>query len=296
VFHAHYVVEQGFYGGLTGFRPYVVSAWGSDVFVESYKPLGQLVARLALRRAGLVTANDPAMAQRLRELGVREPRLALVRLGVDPLFLEGPPSINVAESDEGPPVIFSDRALEPLYHVDVVIRGVASLLRRVPDVRLVVAHEGRERGRLGALVRELGVQDAVEFVGRLDPLALRHSLAKAHIYVSVPASDSLAQSTMEAMAVGAFPVVGELPSQDWILHGVTGLRVRPGDPEALADSFYEALSDPEMRRRAAALNRERIEADGMLEKNMLAMERHYYRLAVRPVRESDPSRGQESPG
>src|SRR5437764_82761 len=34
VFHAHFVVEHGFYAAAVGFHPYVVTAWGSDVLVE----------------------------------------------------------------------------------------------------------------------------------------------------------------------------------------------------------------------------------------------------------------------
>src|SRR5205807_2701127 len=45
VFHAHYLVEHGFYGLAARFHPYVVSAWGSDVFRASKSPLGRIVAR-----------------------------------------------------------------------------------------------------------------------------------------------------------------------------------------------------------------------------------------------------------
>ena len=72
VFHAHYLVEHGFYGALAGFRPYVVSAWGSDLLVESRKPLGRLIARWALRRVDLLTANDASLARRAVALGLPE--------------------------------------------------------------------------------------------------------------------------------------------------------------------------------------------------------------------------------
>jgi hypothetical protein len=247
VFHAHYAVEHGFYGAFAGFHPYVVSCWGSDIHVESHKPAGRLIARYALGRADLVTANDPAMARRVVELGV-------------------------------------PRALEPLYNVDVIIRAFAQLHSRLPTAQLLIAHDGSERPRLEAMAQALGLADAVHFLGRLTAEELRDRLAASQVYVSVPSFDSLALSTMEAMAGGAFPVVSDLPSQEgWIEHGVNGLRVPAGNVEALAEALYQALTDAELRRRARALNRDKVEAEGQLEQNMLVMERYYYRLAGRPV-------------
>ena len=49
IFHAHFVVEHGFYGALASVHPFVVSAWGSDVLVEPQRdPLSKLIARWTL--------------------------------------------------------------------------------------------------------------------------------------------------------------------------------------------------------------------------------------------------------
>ncbi len=285
VFHAHYLVEHAFYGAFTGVHPYVVSAWGSDVFLETRSLPGRLLVRHAIGHADLVTAEDAAMAQRLRALGASAEHVRLIRLGLDRDFLDAPVrSVNLAGRKDAPPTVLSDRALEPLYNVDVVLGAFARLRERLPAARLVVAHDGGERPRLEALAERLGLGASVRFEGRVDPAALRHLLDAAHVYVSAPASDSLALSTMEAMAAGAFPVVSDLASQDgWIEHGATGLRVAPGDAAALAEALFTALTRPELRRDAVAPNRAKVEAEGDLEKNMLLMERYYYRLAGYPL-------------
>ena len=283
VFHAHYVVEHGFYGSFAACHPYVVSAWGSDLFVEARRPLGRLVARRALAAADLVTANDQALAAGAVALGVAPDRVAVVRLGLglDEASL-GPaePSINLRPAAVAPPTLISDRALEPLYNVGRVIEAFARLRQRLPAARLLIANDGSERPRLERLAGELGLGEAVRFLGRLDPASLQAALAAAHVYVSVPSSDSLALSTMEALAAGAFPVVSDLASQDgWVGDGPNGLRVAAGNVDALADALYAALSDAERRRAAVAPNRAKVAAEGDLRKNMAVMERHYYRLA-----------------
>ncbi len=239
-----------------------------------------------MRRADLVTGNDPALVRAALALGVPAERAALVRLGLDREFLAQHGTSANLRADSGPPAILSDRALEPLYNVDVVIRAFARLRGTIPGARLVVAHDGPQRERLRNLVLDLGQGGAVDFVGRVDQARLKELLTGAHVYVSVPSSDSLSLSTMEAMACGAFPVVSDLASQDgWITHRVNGLRVPVRDEAALARSLELALSDAELRRGAVAVNRAKVEAEGDLEKNMLVMERHYYRLAGRPLSE-----------
>jgi glycosyltransferase involved in cell wall biosynthesis len=283
VFHAHYVVEHGFFGALAGFHPYVVSAWGSDLYVAPRNPLGRLVARYALRRADLVTANDPALRERAVTLGAAPDCAAVVRLGVDDAFLEEPfVSVNL-EPHEAPPTVISVRALESLYNVDAVLHAFAQFQQSLPAAQLLVAGDGSERASLETLAGELGLGGAVRFVGLLDAAALRAALRSAHVYVSVPSSDSLAISTLEAMASGAFPVVSDLPSQDWIEDGVNGLRVPSGDVYTLARALGDAFSDEGRRRQAALANRARVASEGRNRTNMLQMEALYYRLVeVRP--------------
>ena len=136
------------------------------------------------------------------------------------MFFDGPHlSVNMESGASARPVVISDRALEPLYNVDTMIRAFAQVRAEIHDARLVIANDGSQRRRLESLARELHLEDAVSFAGRLEPEALRDALAEAQVYVSVPDSDSLALSTMEAMAVGALPVVSDLPSQTWIEDG-----------------------------------------------------------------------------
>jgi glycosyltransferase involved in cell wall biosynthesis len=288
IFHAHYVVEHGFYGSLTGVRPYVVTAWGSDLLRDSYTPLGKLIARWVLRHADLVTGNDPYLLQRARELGAAPEKTALVRLGVDGLFLDAH-SVNQGPAAAAPATLISDRALEPLYNIEAILRAFSSLRETLPDAVLLVAGDGSQRAYLEALARRLGLDDSVRFLGQLGPEALRDALASAHVYVSVPSSDSMSVSNLEAMAVGAFPVLSDVPSlSGWIDDGVNG-RLVPATQEIeplaafLSDALEDAFSDAARRQRAVSLNRARVEAEGMNERNMLLLERQYYKLAGHPV-------------
>jgi glycosyltransferase involved in cell wall biosynthesis len=283
VIHAHYVVEHGFYAALAGRRPLVVTAWGSDVLVAPHRsPLARAIARYALRRADLVTSNNEYMARRLVELGAPPGRVMLVVLGADAFFLQAPEaSVNLRPAGETPPTVISVRSLDSrLYNVDVILRAMALVRKRVPDARLLVAGEGHLRAGLERLALRLGLGRGVAFLGYLDREALRDSLASSHVYVSVPRSDATAVSTLEAMAVGCLPVVSDLPSQEELVRdGESGFRVPVGDCRALAERIVEALERPDLRRQALEPNRDLVRRRGLLEENMARMEELYRDLA-----------------
>jgi glycosyltransferase involved in cell wall biosynthesis len=102
------------------------------------------------------------------------------------------------------------------------------------------------------------------------------------VYVSVPRSDATAVSTLEAMAVGCFPIVSDLPSQvELVEDGENGFRVPVRDAAALSGRIVEALRRPDLRRQALEPNRGLVRRRGLLEENMARMEDLYRGLAAR---------------
>jgi glycosyltransferase involved in cell wall biosynthesis len=107
-------------------------------------------------------------------------------------------------------------------------------------------------------------------------------MEQAEVFVSVPSSDATSVALLQAMAVGCFPIVSDLPSQQELVErGTQGLRVPARDEGALADAIVQALDDNELRRAVLERNRAFVEEYGVLEPNMAKMEAWYYRLAGR---------------
>ncbi|MCH7488566.1 MAG: glycosyltransferase [Chloroflexi bacterium] len=287
VLHAHYLVEHGLYATAANYHPYVVSAWGSDVLVEAARsPINRALARFVLRRTDLATANNRYMAREMvLKLGIDRARVQHIVLGVERDFIDrGPVSVNAQPPEsKHVPTLISTRSLDmPLYNVDVIIRAMARVRESLPAARLVVAGDGRLRGRLERLAAELGLSDAVRFTGVLAQPEFRAALSEAEVFVSVPSSDGTSVALLQAQAAGCFPIVSDLPSQQELVeHGVTGLRVPVRDEAALAEAICAALEDGSLRRDAVERNRAFVEEYGVQETNMARMEAWYYRLAGR---------------
>lgn len=281
VLHAHFLVEHGFYGAITGFHPYVVSCWGSDVLVEPQRdPVSRWIARRTIARADLLTSNNGYMAERLVALGARRDRVEVVTLGADAFFLEqAGASVNARRRDPfRAPVVLSTRAHEPLYNIDEVIDAFAIVRRAIPAARMVIAHSGSRTQELRARAAPLG--KAVSFAGTVDRDRLRALMHDAEIFVSVPSSDGTSVALLQAMAAGCFPIVSDLPTQrELVDDGISGFRVPLHRPDVLAQRIEQALRDDALRQRAVAANRTLVEARGLNEREMARMEKLYLRLS-----------------
>jgi L-malate glycosyltransferase len=234
--HAHYLTSHGTLAWLAqrvfGVRGRLVgSAWGSDILVTPRKSalLRGLTSRL-LRACVLTTSDSQVMAQRMRELGARE-------VMVFPFGLETMPAATPSESmdphaakDDG--LFFSNRALEPLYAPQRVLAFFAKVAP--PDARLVVANEGSLLADLQAQAVALGITSRVSFVGRLDASTQAQWYAQARWYISLPSSDSVAVSVLEAMAHGCVPILSDLPANREL--------VRDGDNGWIVADTAQALS------------------------------------------------------
>ena len=66
--------------------------------------------------------------------------------------------------------------------------------------------------RLQTRARELGLQDHVRFVGRLDADTQADLYRRARWFLSLPQSDSVSVSVLEAMAHGCVPILSDLPA------------------------------------------------------------------------------------
>jgi glycosyltransferase involved in cell wall biosynthesis len=118
----------------------------------------------------------------------------------------------------------------------VLLRALAQARARVPGLVLDVAGRGPLEPALKAYARELGLEDAVRFLGFVSPV--QKAIEDAAIVVVPSLGEGFGMVALEAME-RARPVivstVGGLP--EIVEDGETGLVVPPADAEALADAI-----------------------------------------------------------
>jgi glycosyltransferase involved in cell wall biosynthesis len=277
--HAHYITEYGWYGALSGFHPFVLTGWGSDVFIDPARKWtwGRLY-RKALRAADLLLTQGETCAEAMVRGGAPRERIRLVHWGVDrERFRPGVDASALrARWGIGPgPVVLSPRTFTPLYNIDRIVLAVPEVARAAPEVTFVfkdnpaVSNDPAYAERLRALAREIGAEPHSRWPGPIGEEDLPAMYAMADVTVSTPASDNIAVTLLEAVACGSVPVIGEAPApREWYRDGVHALYAKNGDPASIARCVLRLLGDPALRARMRAAGQALVAERGDREAHM----------------------------
>jgi glycosyltransferase involved in cell wall biosynthesis len=141
--------------------------------------------------------------------------------------------------------------LERVKDHETLVRAWPLVLAQHPRATLAILGDGPERDRLGRLIADLGVNNAISLVGVQDPMPF---LQGADVYVSTSRSEGFSRALIEAFAAGVPAVatavggVQELPDD--------AVRTIPvGDATATAQAIAALLDSRTVRARAAAAGR-----------------------------------------
>jgi colanic acid/amylovoran biosynthesis glycosyltransferase len=132
-------------------------------------------------------------------------------------------------------------------------------------VVLRVVGEGELRPSLEKLVRELGLDDVITFVGRVAHKDVMREMLECHIFVlpSVTAAtgDQEGSGTvlLEAQLAGAPVVATDYGGiRETVANGRSGILVPEKDPQALADAIGQLLDHSERWPEMGAAGREHV--------------------------------------
>jgi glycosyltransferase involved in cell wall biosynthesis len=246
--------------------PIVVHTYHGHVLRGYFSPAKTALFRwLETRLAGMahaLVAVSESVKQDLVALGIARPeKIRVIPLGLElaPLAGELPRGVLRREAgiaDDAPLVGMVGR-LVPIKDVPTFLRAACLVRAERPEARFALVGDGEERPALERLARELGLGDAVAFLG------WRHDLAPVYGDLDLVVNSSRNEGTpvalIEALAA-ARPVVatrvGGTP--DLLGEGERGRLVAAGDPEALARAILETLSGAEAARRRALAGRDHV--------------------------------------
>jgi phosphatidylinositol alpha-mannosyltransferase len=180
----------------------------------------------------------------------------IIPSGVDPQRFRAAGD-RVSGSGVGQPTVLFVGRLDARKGVDVLLSAMPLVRATVPTARLVVVGSGPGDRSARRRAEDLGIDRAVQFVGRASRAALPDWFRNADAFCS-PArgGESFGIVLLEAMASGVPVVASDIPGYDeTVARDRDGLLVPPGDPASLAAALTRILTDPALasRLRAAGL-------------------------------------------
>ncbi len=247
--------------------------------------------RLLFRDAAAIIAVSQAMREKLLGLGAPPERTHWNPYGVDLAQFSG------ADPRSAAPVFVAVGRFTPKKAPQLTLRAFADVHRQFPEARLRMIGFGPLLEPCKTEAKQLGVADAVTFLGACPPEVVRDEMRRARCFVqhSVVAPDGDSEGTpvsvIEAGASG-LPVVATRHAgiPDVVLDGVTGLLVEEGDVEGMARHMLRLARDPVLAGELGAAARLRVSAE-FSQSGSLARLWEIISACLRGTRATQPERG-----
>jgi len=215
-------------------------------------PLFKRRYNAVMARGEIVIAASHYIADLVAEQHqVPQERLRIIPRGVDPAVFN-PATVSADRiarlartwrlPDGAPTIVLPGRLTAWKGHA-VLLDAIARLDRTDVCCVLVGSDQGRQRysDTLRAQAERLGIAERVRMVGQCDDMPAAFMLSDVVVHASTQA-EAFGRVVIEAQAMGRPVIAADLGGPvETVDHGVTGWRVRPGDPEALAAAITHAL-------------------------------------------------------
>ncbi len=220
----------------------------------------QDLKRKTALRADLVITNSGFTNQSYANVGVPPERLLLAYNGIDAEHITPGPSEGVRARfgiSEDALLIGIFSMLRPFKGHAILLSALPKVLEAVPKAHLLIVGGGNLRLKLEQQAKALGIEQQVTFAGfQQETLPLYRAI---DLYVMPSIEEPFGLVTVEAMACEKAVVGADSGgTPEIIADGETGLLVKTGEVEPLADAIIALLSDPERRACMGRKGRQRV--------------------------------------
>ncbi|HLJ27590.1 MAG TPA: N-acetyl-alpha-D-glucosaminyl L-malate synthase BshA [Candidatus Angelobacter sp.] len=236
--------------------PFVTTLHGTDITIvgadRSYLP----VTRYAIENSDGVTAISNYLKQRtLQEFAIRNPIEVIYNFVNCDLYTRDPKAAERRSEFAAPDerILVHVSNFRPVKRLDDVIEIFDRVQKKVPS-RLLLMGDGPERSRAEWLVEQKGLRQKVDFLGKVD--RIQEKLSVADLMLVPSEMESFGLAALEAMACEVPAIatsVGGVP--EVIEHGKSGFLAEVGDVESMARYAIEILSDEKRLREMGKIAR-----------------------------------------
>jgi glycosyltransferase involved in cell wall biosynthesis len=209
----------------------------------------RIADKILPQAAGIRVVSERVRQSLLARYGARITEPSVIPIAVP--MPEGPPAPLPSAPNGATFSILTVGRLEPEKRIGDLLVALSRVLVRYPKTALYVTGTGREKERLAAQARALGLEDAVVWLGaRADAVAL---MGSASAYAQASSYEGYGRTLVEA-ALMRMPIVttdvgivGDVLKPDRDV-----LAVPVGDPQAIAIALLRLIEDNHLRENLAS--------------------------------------------
>lgn len=238
--HAHWTLSglAAWFASFVTRTPFVLTVHGSDIYLATKIPGISRLTGAMLRRCAHVWAASQDMALATAALGLPQNAVDVLPYGVEiDRFFPG-------EQKEKQLVLFVGALIERK-GVHFLLEAFARVAAVHPNAKLAIVGEGPLRPSLEARSRELGLQEAIDFIGPQSRDETAFWMRRASLLVLPSLEEAFGVVLLEALASGTPCVASRTGGIVDVVSSDVGVLVPVADPEAMALAINGLLGDPE---------------------------------------------------
>lgn len=280
----------GYLTALSGFHPWLLTSWGSDLLFHAQRNLEwKHATQVALSGAdGFFCDCDAVRASAKQWADILDSRIVQLPWGIRK-GLFGPVGALPPEREfePGTHLFLSTRSWEPLYGIVTLLEAFRQAYRADSSLRLLLLGNGSQAGRVQEFIDANGLNRVIRTHDPYGKEEMPKWFRAADTYVSCTQSDGTSISLLEAMATGLPVVVTDIPSnREWVAEGQNGWLALAGSAEEFADRLLRAARlKPEDRKLFSVRNRRIVEERGDWDRNFPKLLDMYQRLTGKSIRQ-----------
>lgn len=239
----------------------VTTLHGTDVTVLAEDKSLFDVIKLGIERSDVVTAVSHSLAQQTKDLLGIQREILRVHNFVDTnqFYPNSHSKIRGCFAEDGEKILLHISNFRKVKRVPDVIQIFARVQAQLP-AKLVLVGEGPELNEARQLVRSLGIEDKVKFLGKQDDVPPLFQIADLFLLPSEKESFGLV--ALEAMASGV-PVIGSTIGgiPELVISGETGYLADVGDIETMSARAVDLLTNETRHHLFAQASRRRAQLE-----------------------------------
>ena len=198
------------------------------------------LGRWTFNQADVVFCYTEVDKKRVRKLGVSS-RIEVVPNGIDTeRFTPDGPKSDLIDAD-GPVVLFVGRFADGK-RPWLAVEAFAEVLEEHPDAELYLCGDGALREDLEAQVEELGIREAVTFLGHVSYDEMPKVYQSGDVLVLPSRAEGVPRTVLEAMASGLDVITSDLNQVVGIL-GDPDTSVKSTDPSDFAAALLNVINN-----------------------------------------------------
>jgi len=212
ILHSHYLIPYGWLGAFSGFKPFVISIWGSDFLSKKAKFfIYKILNKFTLKKADLIVTDSNYVISICNKITNFKVKTFLFFFSPDFDKFDSKGNLNLLMKNlnisKGTKVILCPRGFSPVYNNETILKSIPEIVKKFDNIVFLFIIKSFEKNKkfskkLVKLINKLKIENYVRIIDEVEYGKMPLYYKLSDIVISIPKTDTLAATIFEAMTMG----------------------------------------------------------------------------------------------